>query len=162
MLASLIGLTSLFSPDYEDGTLEQQAMSPVPLAWIAFWRVIGHWLVTGLPLILLTPVIAIPLGFAPESMPALLALLLPGTLVFSSLGAIGAALTVSLRSSGMLLPVLVLPLTVPVLIFGARGSLLAMQGEWPTGPLYMLLFLMMLGLSLAPFAVAGGLRISLD
>lgn len=162
LLASLIGLNSLFGPDFTDGSLEQQAMSPVPLGFIAFARIMGHWLVTGLPLAALTPVIAIPLGFPAESLPLLVLLILPGTLIFSLLGAIGAALTVSLRSSGMLMPVLVLPLAAPVLIFGARGTQLAMLGEWPAGSLYMLGFLLLLAASLAPLAVAGGLRISLD
>lgn len=162
LLASLIGLGSLFAPDYEDGSLEQQAISPVPLSWIALVRVLGHWLVTGLPLVVLTPVIAIPLGFTADSLPALLALLLPGTLYFSLLGAIGAALTVSLRSSGLLLPVLILPLATPVLIFGAKGAQLAQLGDWPGGPLYMLGFLLMLAVSLGPLAIAGALRISLD
>jgi heme exporter protein B len=162
LLASLIGLGSLFTPDYEDGSLEQQAISPVPLSWIALVRVLGHWLVTGLPLVALTPVIAIPLGFTADSLPALLALLLLGTLYFSLLGAIGAALTVSLRSSGLLLPVLILPLATPVLIFGAKGAQLAQLGDWPGGPLYMLGFLLMLAASLGPFAIAGALRISLD
>lgn len=162
LLASLIGLNALFAPDYADGTLEQQALSPLPLGFIAIVRVFAHWLTTGLPLLALTPVIAIGLGFPAESLPALLALLAPGTLVFSLLGAIGAALTVSLRSSGLLLPVLILPLAVPVLIFGARGAELAMQGEWPAGPMYMLAFLLVLSASLGPLAMAGALRISLD
>ena len=162
LLASLIGLSSLFGPDYEDGSLEQQALSPVPLGYTAFVRIIAHWLVTGLPLVVLTPVMAIPLGFTAESLPALLLLLLLGTVYFSFLGAIGAALTVSLRSSGLLLPVLILPLATPVLIFGARGAQLALLGDWPTGPLYMLGFLLMLVASLGPVAVAGALRISLD
>ncbi|HLU62329.1 MAG TPA: heme exporter protein CcmB [Gammaproteobacteria bacterium] len=162
LLASLIGLGGLFTPDYLDGTLEQQALSPVPLGYIALLRVLSHWMVTGLPLVILTPVIAVPLGIPGQSLPAILLLLLPGTLAFSLLGAIGAALTVSLRSHGLLLPVLVLPLAVPVLIFGARGTLLAMGGDWPTGPLYMLAFLAALGASLGPLAMAGALRISLD
>ena len=162
LLASLIGLNALFAPDYADGTLEQQALSPLPLGFIAVIRVFSHWLTTGLPLVALTPVISVPLGFPAESVPVLLALLLPGTLVFSLLGAIGAALTVSLRSSGLLLPVLILPLAVPVLIFGARGAQLAMQGEWPAGPMYMLGFLLLLSASLGPLAMAGALRISLD
>lgn len=162
LLSSLIGLASLFGPDFEDGSLEQQALSPVPLSWTAFIRILAHWLTTGLPLVVLTPVMAIPLGFTAESLPALLVLLLPGTLYFSFLGAIGAALTVSLRSSGLLLPVLILPLATPVLIFGARGAQLALLGDWPVGPLYMLGFLLMLVMSLGPFAVAGALRVSLD
>lgn len=162
LLASLIGLNGLFAPDYQDGTLEQQVLSPLPLGFIALVRVLGHWLTTGFPLVLLTPVIAIPLGFPAQSLPALLLLLLMGTLFFSLLGAIGAALTVSLRSSGLLLPVLILPLAVPVLIFGARGSQMAMLGEWPAGPAYMLGFLLLLAMSLGPLAMAGGLRISLD
>lgn len=162
LLASLIGLNALFAPDFQDGTLEQQVLSPLPLGFIALVRVLGHWLATGLPLVILTPVIAIPLGFPAQSMPAVVALLVMGTLFFSLLGAIGAALTVSLRSSGLLLPVLILPLAVPVLIFGARGSQMAMLGDWPSGPLYMLGFLLLLAASLGPLAIAGGLRISLD
>lgn len=162
LLASLIGLNTLFAPDYLDGTLEQQAMSPLPLGLIALLRVLAHWLVTGLPLVVLTPVIAVPLGIPAESLPAVLLLLLLGTLAFSLLGAIGAALTVSLRSSGLLLPVLILPLAVPVLIFGARGAQMAIAGEWPAGPLYMLGFLVLLVSSLGPLAMAGALRISLD
>lgn len=162
LLASLVGLNALFSPDYADGTLEQQALSPLPLGFIALVRVLGHWLTTGLPLVILAPVIAVPLGYPVAALPVLLLLLLPGTLVFSLLGAIGAALTVSLRSSGLLLPVLILPLAVPVLIFGARGAQLAMGGEWPSGPLYMLGFLLLLAASLGPLAMAGALRISLD
>lgn len=162
LLASLIGLNALFAPDFADGTLEQQALSPLPLGFIALVRVLGHWLTTGLPLVVLAPLIAVPLGFPVESLPVLLLLLLPGTLVFSLLGAIGAALTVSLRSSGLLLPVLILPLAVPVLVFGARGTELAMRGDWPAGPLYMLGFLLLLALSLGPLAMSGALRISLD
>jgi len=162
LLASLIGLSALFAPDFQDGTLEQQVLSPLPLSFIALIRVIGHWLSTGLPLVVLTPVIALLLGFPAQSLPALLLLLLLGTLFFSLLGAIGAALTVSLRSSGLLLPVLILPLAVPVLIFGARGSQMAMAGEWPAGPVYMLGFLLLLAASLGPLAMAGALRISLD
>lgn len=162
LLASLIGLGSLFGSDFQDGTLEQQALSPLPLGFIALVRVLGHWLTTGLPLVLLAPMIAVPLGFPLDASMPLLLLLTLGTLVFSLLGAIGAALTVSLRSSGLLLPVLILPLAVPVLIFGARGSQLAMAGEWPAGPLYMLGFLVLLGAALGPLAMAGALRISLD
>ena len=162
LLASLIGLGALFAPDFQDGTLEQQALSPLPLGFIALIRVLGHWLTTGLPLVVLAPVIAMPLGFSAESMPAILVMLLMGTLFFSLIGAIGAALTVSLRSSGLLLPVLVLPLAVPVLVFGARGSQMAMNGDWPAGPMYMLGFLLLLAASLGPVAMAGGLRISLD
>ncbi|HEX7046496.1 MAG TPA: heme exporter protein CcmB [Gammaproteobacteria bacterium] len=162
LLASLIGLNALFAPDFQDGTLEQQALSPLPLGFIALVRVLGHWLTTGLPLVALTPVIAVPLGFPAESLPVLLLLLLIGTLVFSLLGAIGAALTVSLRASGLLLPVLILPLAVPVLIFGARGAQMAMNGDWPSGPFYMLGFLLLIAASLGPLAMAGALRISLD
>lgn len=162
LLASLVGLNALFAPDFADGTLEQQALSPLPLGFIALVRVLGHWLTTGLPLVIVAPMIALPLGFPADSLPVLLLLLLPGTLVFSLLGAIGAALTVSLRSSGLLMPVLILPLAVPVLIFGARGTQLAMGGEWPAGPLYMLGFLLLLAASLGPLAMAGALRISLD
>lgn len=162
LLASLISLSTLFSADYQDGSLEQMALSPAPLAWLALWRMIANWIVSGLPLLLISPLVCIALNFPLAALPGMFLLLAFGTFIFSMLGSIGAALTVSLRSSGMLLPILILPLAVPVLIFGSSGTIALLSGEWPSGAIYMLGFLLLAGLSLAPLAVAGALRVSLD
>src|SRR5690348_13171939 len=131
LLAALLGQESLFKGDYEDGTLEQLALAPVPMEMQALARIFTHWLATGLPLVLLSPLMAMLLGYPAAAMPVLAFSLLLGTLVLSLLGAIGAALTVSLRQSGMLLPVLVLPLAVPALIFGAQAAAQAARGDDP-------------------------------
>lgn len=162
LLAGLVGLESLFKSDYEDGTLELMALSPVPLELMALIRVLTHWLITGLPLVILAPLMGLLLSFPVSAMGTLLAGLLLGTPVLSLLGAVGAALTVGLRRSGMLLPLLILPLAVPVLIFGARSAAMAVAGDDVSGPLYLLGAILALTLTLAPFAVAGGLRVSLE
>lgn len=162
LLASLIGQESLFKGDFEDGSLEQLALSPVPLQLIGLARVASHWLVTGLPLVLLSPLMGLLLDFPPGAMATLVLSLSLGTLILSLLGGVGAALTVGLRQSGMLLPVLVLPLAVPVLIFGAHASAQALRGEDPAGALYLLAALLVLGITLAPFAIAAAVRVSLE
>ncbi|HET7176356.1 MAG TPA: heme exporter protein CcmB [Gammaproteobacteria bacterium] len=162
LLAGLLGQESLFRSDYEDGSLEQLALAPLPLEWQALARTFTHWLGAGLPLVLLSPLMAMLLQYPAAAMPELAFGLLLGTLTLSLLGAIGAALTVSLKQSGMLLLVLVLPLAVPVLIFGAQSAAQAARGEDPAGALYLLAAMLVLGLVLAPFAIAGALRISLE
>ncbi|MGH8403030.1 MAG: heme exporter protein CcmB [Gammaproteobacteria bacterium] len=162
LLASLIGQDSLFKSDYEDGSLEQTLLSPAPLEWLVLLRVFTHWLVTGLPLVILSSLMALMLDYPGEAMSVLMASLLLGTPVLSFLGAVGAALTVGLRRSGMLLPILVMPLTVPVLIFGAAAAERAALGEPVASPLYFLGAMLVLALTLAPFAIAGGLRVSLE
>lgn len=162
LLAGLVGLESLFKSDYEDGSLELMALSPVSLELVALLRVLTHWLVTGLPLVILAPLMGMLLAFPAHAMGTLLAGLLLGTPVLSLLGAVGAALTVGLRRSGMLLPLLILPLAVPVLIFGARSAAMAVAGDDVSGPLYLLGAMLVLGVTLAPFAIAGGLRVSLE
>ncbi|MGH8399458.1 MAG: heme exporter protein CcmB [Gammaproteobacteria bacterium] len=162
LLAGLIGLESLFKSDYEDGALELMVLSPVPLELVALIRVLTHWLITGLPLVILAPLMGMLLSFPASAMDTLLAGLLLGTPVLSLLGAVGAALTVGLRRSGMLLPLLILPLAVPVLIFGARSAAMAVAGDDVSGPLYLLGAMLALTLTLAPFAIAGGLRVSLE
>ena len=162
LLASLLGLEGLFRSDYEDGSLEQLALTGTPLELLSLTRVLAHWLVTGLPLVILSPLMALLLDYPPGGMPTLVLSLLLGTPVLSLLGAVGAALTVSLRHSGMLLPILALPLAVPVLIFGARAVALAAVGEDPSGGLYLLGAMLALALTLAPFAIAGGIRVSLE
>ncbi|MBU6420874.1 MAG: heme exporter protein CcmB [Gammaproteobacteria bacterium] len=162
LLASLIGQDSLFKNDYEDGSLEQMLLSPAALEWLTLLRVLTHWLVTGLPLVILSLLMGLLLNYPLDSLDVLAGSLLLGTPVLSFLGAVGAALTVSLRRSGMLLPILVLPLTVPVLIFGAAAAERAMQGEPVAAPLYFLAAMLVLAVTLAPFAIAGGLRVSLE
>ena len=162
LLAGLLGQESLFKSDYEDGALEQLALSPVSLEVQALARIFTHWLATGLPLVILSPLMGLLLAYPPEAMGVFTFSLFLGTLTLSLLGAIGAALTVSLKQSGMLLPILVLPLAVPVLIFGAQAAAQAARGEDPAGALYLLGALLALGVTLAPFAVAGALRVSLE
>lgn len=162
LLAALIGQESLFKSDYEDGTLELLLLSPAQLELVALLRVLTHWLVTGLPLVILAPLMGMLLNYPASAMWELVASLLLGTPVLSLLGAAGAALTVGLRRSGMLLPILVLPLAVPVLIFGARATAIAADGGNVSGPLYLLAAMLVLAVTLTPFAIAGGLRVSLE
>jgi heme exporter protein B len=162
LLAALIGQESLFRSDYEDGSLEQLALSPVPLELLALVRVLTHWLVTGLPLVLFAPLMALLLAYPAAGMDILVASLVLGTLILTLLGAVGAALTVSLRQNGMLLPILVLPLAVPVLIFGAHAAAEAALGQDAAGALYLLAAMLVLGITLAPFAIAAAVRVSLE
>ncbi len=162
LLAGLLGQESLFKSDYEDGSLEQLALSSVPLEVQALARIATHWLATGLPLVILSPLMAMLLSYPNTAMLVLAFSLLLGTLVLSLLGAIGAALTVSLKQSGMLLPILVLPLMVPALIFGAQAAAQAARGDDPSGALYLLAAMLVLGIVLAPFAIAAALRVSLE
>src|SRR6185295_6436284 len=119
LLASLLSLPRLFAGDYADGTLEQIALSPYPLAALVSGKIIAHWLTTGLPVVLLAPLVGLQYAMDGEALAVLASALLIGTPILSLLGAIGAALTLGLRASGSLLALLVLPLYVPVLIFGA-------------------------------------------
>ncbi len=162
LLAGLIGQESLFKSDYEDGSLEQLLLSPAPLEFVVLLRVFTHWLVTGLPLVILSPLMGLLLNYPAAAMGTLVVSLLLGTPILSFLGAVGAALTVGLRRSGMLLPILILPLAVPVLIFGASTAARAASGEPTAAPLYFLGAMLVLVVTLAPYAIAGGLRVSLE
>ena len=162
LLAALLGQELLFRPDYDDGALELMALSPQPLASLAAARVLVHWLVTGLPLIVVTPLVAVWFSMSATATEATLVGLLLGTPVLSLVGGVAAALTVSLKRSAPLLALLVLPLCVPVVIFGTRAAALADSGLTAAGPLYLLAALLVLALTLAPFAVGAALRISLE
>ncbi|MGD8379999.1 MAG: heme exporter protein CcmB [Gammaproteobacteria bacterium] len=162
LLSGLLGLEPLFRSDYDDGALEQMALSPHPLGLISLARVSAHWLVTAVPLLVLTPLMAEMLAFPMRGLPVLLLGLLLGTPTLSMLGAVGAALTVSLGRSGMLLPILILPLVTPILIFGARAAAVAADGGDVSGPLYLLASLMVLSVTLAPLAIGAALRINLE
>lgn len=160
LLAALLPMERMFRADHDDGTLEQLLLSPYPAAPLALAKVIAQWLSTAVPLIALAPVIALVLQLPAAALPALLATLALGTPVLSLVGAIGAALTVGLRAGGPLLALLLLPLYVPVLIFGAGTVDAAATGMPIAGPLSLLAAMLVLALTLAPAAVAAALRIS--
>lgn len=162
LLAALLGLEILFRPDYEDGALELMALSPQPLVPLALSRVFAHWLVTGLPLIVVAPLIGVMYALPIDVLNTLVAGLALGTPVLSLVGGIAAALTVSLKRSAPLLALLLLPLCVPVLIFGTRAVAMTASGLDAAGPLYLLGAMLALAVTLAPFAIAAALRISLE
>jgi len=162
MLASLLALESLFRPDVEDGTMEQWVLSGQPLSLLLLAKVVTHWLLTGLPLVLMSPLVGTALGMPQSVWPTLMATLALGTGSLSMLGGVGAALTVSVRRGSVLLALLVLPLEMPVLIFGARAVDLAMHGESVAGPLNLLAALLLFFVSLGPFAMAAAMRVSVE
>lgn len=162
MLASLLAADALFRPDVEDGVMEQWVLSGQPLAWLLLAKTAGHWLLTGLPLVLMAPFMALGLGLNLVGWPLLMGTLALGTALLSVLGAIGAALTVGLRRGNMLMALLVLPLEMPVLIFGAQALDMGMQGELVTGPLSLLAAMLLFALALGPFAMAAAIRISIE
>lgn len=161
LLATLLSLDMLFQSDFQDGTLEQLLLSPQPLYMGILAKVCGHWLLSGLPLTLLSPLLAFMLFLPDAALPALMTTLLLGTPVLSFIGAVGSALTVGLRKSGLLLSLLVLPLYIPVLIFSAGAVKAAAIGLPIFGHLALLGAMLALALVLAPLAIAAGLRISL-
>lgn len=160
LLATLLGMEGLFRSDLEDGTLEQLLLSPLPAPVLVLAKVFAHWLVSGLPLVLAGPVLAAALHLPVQAQPVLVAGLLLGTPALSLVGAVGAALTVGLRRGGMLLPILLLPLYVPVLVFGAGAVAAAVAGLPAAGHLYALGAIFVLALTLAPWGAAAGLRVS--
>jgi heme exporter protein B len=160
LLATLLSMERLFRTDFEDGALEQILLSPHPLSLMVVAKVLAHWLVTGLPLILVSPLLGVLLYLPDEALEILPLTLLLGTPVLSLVGAIGVALTVGLRRGGVLLTLLVLPLYVPVLIFGTTAVVAASAGLPVSGQLALLGAMLLLALTLAPFATAAGLRIS--
>jgi heme exporter protein B len=162
MLSSLIALESLFRADVEDGTMEQWVLSGQPLSVLLLGKVVAHWLLSALPLVLISPFVGTALGMPMSVWPVLMGTLALGTGSLSVLGAIGAALTVGVRRGSALVALLVLPLQMPVLIFGARAVDLAMRGEAVAGPLNLLAALLLLFISLGPFAIAAAMRISVE
>lgn len=160
LLATLLSLDNLFRSDYEDGNLEQLLVSPYSTGLLMLSKTVVHWLITGLPLILTTPLLAMLLALRADTSWTLTLTLLLGTPTLSLIGAIGAALTVGLKKSGMLLSLVVLPLYVPVLIFAASAVDATASGLPSTGQLYYLGALLVLTLTLAPFAIAAALKIS--
>lgn len=162
LLATLLSLSRLFEADYTDGTLEQLALSPQPLTALVFAKVAAHWVTTGLPLLLLSPLLAIQLYLPYEAFGALLLALALGTPVLSLIGSVGAGLTLGLRGGGVLLSLLVLPLYTPILIFGAGAVSASVAGLDPEAYLSLLGAFLLVALGFAPWAAAAALRISMD
>lgn len=160
LLAMLLSLNSLFVSDFEDGSLEQLLVSPLPLTILALGKSLAHWLTSGLPLVLVAPLVAITFQMPLDVTGYLVLTLLLGTISLSLLGSVGAALTVGLHRGTALLSLLILPLAMPVLIFGARSVSLVAAGDGVAGGLYFLAAYAVLTLSFAPFATAAALRIS--
>jgi heme exporter protein B len=162
LLASLLSLPRLFATDHADGTLEQIALSPYPLPALVSGKILAHWITTGLPVVLLAPLLGIQYAMDTESLAVLAAALLLGTPILSLLGAIGAALTLGLRAGSSLLALLILPLYVPVLIFGT-GAVEAMRAGLGFGANLSLLGAgLIVAIVGAPFAAAAAVRIALD
>ena len=162
LLASMLSLNRLFAADYQDGTLEQMLLAPQPLALIVLGKIIAHWLVSGLPLALMAPILGMQFDVPPEALGILFFALLLGTPILSLIGAIGAALTLGLRGGGVLLSLLVLPLYIPALIFGAGAVEAHIAGLSPEGHLSLLGALLILTGLTAPWVTAVALRIAME
>jgi len=162
LLASMLSLNRLFADDYIDGTLEQLIISSQPLALMVFGKILAHWFLTGLPLVLISPVLGMQLGMDVDSIIILMLTLLVGTPVLSLIGAVGAGLTLGVRGGGVLLSLLILPLYIPVLIFGSGAVESAQAGLGVEGHFSLLGAFFIGSLVLAPLGAAAALRISLD
>ena len=162
LLSSLLSLDSLFKSDADDGTLEQLALCGQGLTVIVAAKTIAHWLVTGLALVLISPIVGTALGIPSSAFATMLLSLALGTLTLSWLGAIGAGLTIGVRRGNVLLSLIVLPLAMPLLIFGAAATDRAMSGTNAAGALYFLAALCVFTCTLAPFATTAALRITLE
>jgi heme exporter protein B len=162
LLAALLSLERLFQADYEDGSLETLALLPLPLEAQVLAKCLAHWLVTGLPLIIVAPLLALLLHLDPAGYPALLAGMVLGTPTLSLIGAIGAALSLGARRGGVLISLLVLPLYIPVLIFGVAAIEAEITGFGARPDLLLLAALLVLAVGLVPFAAAAALRLALE
>jgi heme exporter protein B len=163
LLASLLTLDYLFAADHADGSLDVMLTARVPLELAVLAKAAAHWLTTGLPLVLAAPVLGLMLNIDARAMAAVALTLLAGTPALTLIGAVGAALSVALRRGGLLLPVLVLPLTIPVLVFGVASANAAIVGPVPFGtPFTILCALSLASLAIAPFAAAAALRHGLE
>jgi heme exporter protein B len=162
LLAALLSLERLFQADYEDGSLEALALLPLPLEAQVLAKCLAHWLVTGLPLIIVAPLLALLLHLDSAGYPALIAGMILGTPILSLVGAIGAALSLGARRGGVLLSLLVLPLYIPVLIFGVAAIEAEIAGFGARPHLLLLAALLVLAVGLVPFAAAAALRLALE
>jgi heme exporter protein B len=162
LLASMLALERLFSADHDDGTLEQMLLAPQPLSILVLGKVTAHWLVTGVPLVLMAPLLGLQYDLSTQALQMLLVTLLLGTPALSLIGAIGAALTIGVRGGGVLVSLLVLPLYIPVLIFGAGAVEADVSGLGAQGHLSLLGAILILALLLAPLATSAALRVSAE
>ena len=162
LLASLLALEFLFRDDAYDGTLEQYALSGQSLTALMFAKTAAHWLLSGVPLAVMAPLAALSLGAPAAAIAGIIVSVAVGSVALSLIGSIGAALTLGIKRSGALLSLLTLPLSLPVLIFGARATQLAISGQPLLAPLELLAALAVLGVTLAPLAAAAAVRISLE
>ena len=162
LLAAMLSLARMFGADYADGTLEQLVLTPQPLTLLVLSKVLAHWLTTGLPLVLIAPVLGLQFDLPGDALATLLVSLLIGTPALSLIGAVGAALTLGVRGGGALTSLLVLPLYVPVLVFGAGAVTASATGLGITGHLSLLGAMSLSALVFAPLATAMALRISLE
>ncbi|HEB96068.1 MAG TPA: heme exporter protein CcmB [Sedimenticola thiotaurini] len=162
LLASMLALERLFAADHDDGTLEQMLLAPQPLFVLVLAKVAAHWLVTGLPLVLIAPLLGLQYDLSAQALQVLVVSLLLGTPALSLIGAIGAALTLGLRGGGVLVSLLVLPLCIPVLIFGAGAVEANVSGLGEQGHLSLLGAILVLAALFAPLATAAALRVSAE
>ena len=162
LLATMLSLDNLFRSDFEDGSLEQMTLLKNSLSLLVTAKITAHWLITGLPLILITPLLAVLLYVPSDTTVMLLLTLLLGTPTLSLIGAVGIALTVALRQGGVILSLLILPLYIPVLIFATLALQNTAQGFSAEAQLAMMLAILVLAITLAPFAIAAALKVSLN
>ncbi|GAB4228778.1 MAG: heme exporter protein CcmB [Methyloligellaceae bacterium] len=163
LLSGLLSVDRIFHNDYEDGALEVLVTGPLPLELVSAAKALAHWLTTGIPLVLAAPVLALLLNLPAEAYGLLMLTMLTGSPAISFLGALGAALTLGLRRGGPLLPLLILPLYVPILVFGVSAINAVITGPAPFLPSYLILCALCLAtLALAPFAAAAALRLAIQ
>jgi heme exporter protein B len=162
LLASMLSLPRMFSADYLDGTLEQMLLAPQSLTALVLGKIVAHWMLSGLPLVLIAPVLGLQFDMSPQALWMLVLALLLGTPILSMIGAIGAALTLGLRGGGVLVSLLVLPLCIPVLIFGAGAVEAVNSGMSAVSNLSLLGAFMLFALVFTPFVAAQALRISME
>jgi len=163
LLASMLALERLFASDYLDGTLEQMLLTPQPLSVLVLGKIVAHWLLTGLPLVLIAPLVGLQYHLSGESIGVMMLALLIGTPVLSLIGAIGAALTLGLRGGGVLLSLLILPLYIPVLVYGSGAvAASAVTGSDLQAYFSLLIAFFLLALVFSPWATAAALRISVE
>ena len=162
LLASMLSLNRVFANDHSDGTLEQMLLTPQPLYLVVMGKVVAQWLVSELPLVLIAPLIGVQFDLPPDTLFVLFISLLIGTPILSLIGSVGAALTLGLRGGGVLIALLILPLYIPVLIFGAGAVDASIIGVSPQANLYLLGALLAISFVFAPWATSAALRISLE
>ena len=162
LLAALLSFERLFKDDFIDGSLEQLMLMPHPLAWLVTAKVLAHWLLTGLPILFISPLLGVFLAMELNTYFALFLTLLIGTPILSLLGAIGVSLTVGLRKGGILLSLIMLPLSIPILIFSTMAIDAASYGQSYLGLLALLGAMLIASIALAPFAIAASLRVSVS